>query len=310
MSRQWVGPVGASLVHEATRDAWQSPYHQSYLDAWIEDWLRKGWGGGAVSTPGDWKRHLWQGVRYADLYALEETGAALIESGARTFKDQPLEATDLPGTAGLVLCEHPIPMLDVHGRKYDVTAWMWTPGIDERKRPGVVWSLFTHNADQKGKLPPGMPPLSLLHISWLTFGVSPSKLEWEEREKQPDPAVLRSHRAMLLYMQAFWSFVQQRVLIVSHAQHPRHVRKRAEKANVALPALQVIRLRRADNGPVQPSDDPKHVDWRYRWIVSGHWRWWWFESEGRRRQIWVNPYVKGPDDKPLLKRKSVFAVER
>jgi hypothetical protein len=156
-----------------------------------------------------------------------------------------------------------------------------------------------------------MPPLSLLHISWLPFGESPAKLEVVDKDLQPPaPAVLASHKAMLMYMQAFWSFVQQRVLVVGEAQHPRAVRKRAEKANLTLPALQVIRLRRADNGPVQPSDNPKHVDWRFRWIVVGHWRWWWFESEGRRRQIWVNPYVKGPEDRPLLKRKSVFAVER
>ena len=47
-------------------------------------------------------------------------------------------------------------------------------------------------------------------------------------------------------------------------------------------------------------------DWSHRWLVSGHWRNQWYPSEGVRRPIWIDAFVKGPSDAPLLVRPTVY----
>jgi len=42
------------------------------------------------------------------------------------------------------------------------------------------------------------------------------------------------------------------------------------------------------------------VEWKHRWIVSGHMRAQWYPSEGAHHLIWIAPYLKGPEDAPLL----------
>jgi hypothetical protein len=59
----------------------------------------------------------------------------------------------------------------------------------------------------------------------------------------------------------------------------------------------VITLRRERS---KDDAEPKEVNWTRRWITSGHWRNQWYPSLGVHRQIWINEYVKGPDDKPLV----------
>lgn len=47
-------------------------------------------------------------------------------------------------------------------------------------------------------------------------------------------------------------------------------------------------------------------DWSHRWLVSGHWRNQWYPSEGVHRPIWIDAFVKGPSDAPLLVRPTVY----
>jgi hypothetical protein len=56
-------------------------------------------------------------------------------------------------------------------------------------------------------------------------------------------------------------------------------------------------------------DAKRHVEWQGQWIVNGFWRWQAF-GPGRteRKRIWVDGFVKGPADKPLIKRKRVYSV--
>lgn len=59
-----------------------------------------------------------------------------------------------------------------------------------------------------------------------------------------------------------------------------------------------MRLRRVTDR-LGGSTEPHLVDWSCQWIVRGHWRNQWYPSEGRHKQRYVPPYVKGPPDKPL-----------
>ena len=49
-----------------------------------------------------------------------------------------------------------------------------------------------------------------------------------------------------------------------------------------------------------------------RWLVIGHWRWQPVKdretNEMTRKRIWINPYIKGPADKPFVATKRVHAL--
>jgi hypothetical protein len=50
----------------------------------------------------------------------------------------------------------------------------------------------------------------------------------------------------------------------------------------------------------------KLVDWSHRWIVQGHWRNQWYARAGEHRPKWIDPYPKGPEDKPLVLKDKIY----
>lgn len=50
------------------------------------------------------------------------------------------------------------------------------------------------------------------------------------------------------------------------------------------------------------------VGWKHRWIVRGHNRAQWYPSEQAHHLIYIAPYMKGPEDAPLLEH--VYRVKR
>ncbi|TXH58329.1 MAG: hypothetical protein E6Q97_02475, partial [Desulfurellales bacterium] len=41
------------------------------------------------------------------------------------------------------------------------------------------------------------------------------------------------------------------------------------------------------------------TQWRYQWLVNGHWRAQWYPKSQEHRTIWIMPHMKGPEDKPV-----------
>lgn len=110
-------------------------------------------------------------------------------------------------------------------------------------------------------------------------------------------------------VQALWRLMQQTIATRDATDASRPVRRRAQRAAFPEKRITVIRLRRPHTPPSQPAGD-RTVDWTHRWFVSGHWRWQPYK-DGIRRQIWISPYIKGPDDKPLeVRRVRVFELVR
>ena len=70
----------------------------------------------------------------------------------------------------------------------------------------------------------------------------------------------------------------------------------------------VFTLRRAKSP--QYEGDEREVQWSHRWVVQGHWRNQWYGSEKVHRQIWIAPFIKGPDDKPIVFKRRAFELVR
>jgi hypothetical protein len=100
------------------------------------------------------------------------------------------------------------------------------------------------------------------------------------------------------------------------SRQERRARERdlAQRLNRAVPDVQVIALRQYAD-PVAPAHPdapaPTDVDWSCRWLVRGHWHHY-RTGPGRQylTQRYVQPFVKGPADKPLRDRPKVASVSR
>jgi hypothetical protein len=110
-------------------------------------------------------------------------------------------------------------------------------------------------------------------------------------------------------VQVLWRLAQQEIAAPRAERAGRHARKRLarrddfrEISDVTVLKLRRTRHRHEDDEVI----DGEGVVWTHRWAVSGHWRAQWYPTLKTHRQLWIAPYIKGPDDKPFVpKRRAV-----
>lgn len=119
-------------------------------------------------------------------------------------------------------------------------------------------------------------------------------------------------RHLSRFVCAALSWLNQRILVSSLGHVERHRRKQLTREhNVPLPSdVKVIQLRRTESSSSRSAGEGESpADWSCRWIVNGHWRNQPYKDE--RRLIYIMPYVKGPEDKPLkVPSHTVYQVSR
>lgn len=91
------------------------------------------------------------------------------------------------------------------------------------------------------------------------------------------------------------------------ATFPRPFRRKYERKREAVPAVNIVTLRRTAR---EENEDGEGREYACQWLVSGHWR----RPNARmkeQRPVYVRPHVKGPADKPLkAPRDTVYVVSR
>jgi len=79
-------------------------------------------------------------------------------------------------------------------------------------------------------------------------------------------------------------------------------RRRMERE---LPGLRMLSL--ATGASQTLAQAQRTVAWSHRWMVRGHWRLQPYGAERKLRRLkWIDPYVKGPEDKPLDTRSTIW----
>jgi hypothetical protein len=98
-------------------------------------------------------------------------------------------------------------------------------------------------------------------------------------------------------VQACLRLMQQRIAHRANERPGRPARREALRHGFIDHDVIVIRLRK-ERGEHQESGGA--ANYSHRFIVDGHWRNQWYPSGQVHRQIWISPYVKGPDELPLV----------
>lgn len=99
--------------------------------------------------------------------------------------------------------------------------------------------------------------------------------------------------------------LRQRVVETETVMPDRAARRRAQRDGKEPPPVRVISIRGA---AVSGGTGDGQREWKHRWIVRGHWRRQWYRSIQAHRPVWIHPFVKGPDDAPLLGGEKVYSV--
>lgn len=109
-------------------------------------------------------------------------------------------------------------------------------------------------------------------------------------------------------------FLKQRVVQRAKQYAPRVEQRKAKKKGVILPPVSVIHLRRAEYAAPGSSGgglgDSKEDRYSRRWVVRTHPRRQFYPKAGEHRVIWVPEHVKGPEDKPLIVRPTIYRADR
>jgi hypothetical protein len=74
--------------------------------------------------------------------------------------------------------------------------------------------------------------------------------------------------------------------------------------------IRVIRYRRYTYHTLQQGQEHRQVDWKFRWVVRGHWRNQWFTKDQEHRPVYIHQFVKGPPDRPMKDPSRLFAAVR
>lgn len=109
------------------------------------------------------------------------------------------------------------------------------------------------------------------------------------------------------FLYAFWRLCEQRITDLQPAPAGHAAGLAAQRAGVS-PEVRVVRLRQAERtgDPAEPSGR----QWHHKWVVRMHKVRQWYPSEQRHKVIYRGPYIKGPDDKPLLGGETVRGLVR
>lgn len=121
------------------------------------------------------------------------------------------------------------------------------------------------------------------------------RLEEEDAKYIPGRDADQLHEVRWVYT-AFYLMAQRLSMTVRH-DTDRATRRRNERERTPVdPYLKVITLRRMEEDRPKGTRD---VDWQWQWTVTGHWRNQYMPSSGEHKHVWIESYIKGPEDKPL-----------
>lgn len=135
---------------------------------------------------------------------------------------------------------------------------------------------------------------------------------WHDRPSIGEDKFLEVTEGIARFLLAGLAWIQQAILVTPDQHIERHERKRLEKELKKRPTLRLVQLRKTQHAYDEDAPEAERRQYSCRFTVDGHWR---NQRVGAGRAetklTWITPYIKGPDDKPLVvSPKKVYVVSR
>jgi hypothetical protein len=254
-------------------------------------------------------------LKRADAFAWSPEISAAVLLASRTIPiDSVLSQASLPGNGtcwfwfGDSLRINPYP-----GGDKTICAILFAPFIASGDDPAGLEVTILVETDDERRIPypvtswiwPWNKPIAEIDPGYMLV---PGTI-YAEKVKASRSAVYEASR----FIMASSVWLSQRVISVASGPIERHRKKQlAREYDVPIPSdVKVIQLRRSEHQPLTDSSvSDATVEWSCRWLVGGHWRNQPY-ANGEHKLIYIMPYVKGPEDKPLkVPTHTVYSVSR
>lgn len=320
-----MGRIVSVLDADAALDGCRDLYAQLVNPAWMRlltSWITENSGtdNAAVANMVD---QSVAGIHVAcgtgSVYGVAPDIGTMLVDAAHTIPSYTITAADAPSPEGFVHFTGGLPFPDINGKTVIMRAITWVTqmvdmGDGDGPQLGFVGAVFTDPLDPRDDLShqyrtgtladgirntPGMR--AAVHWSPISLIVWPHGREF-------DMGVARERHLSLAILASLWRFVREPYVATDEERPSRAASKRAQRSNVEPSSLRVVRLRRKAAPAPEGHDGTAHYS--HRFVVSGHWRNQWYPSMKDHRPRYIAPYVKGPEDRPLVVRDTVFTVDR
>lgn len=237
----------------------------------------------------------------------------VVEATAPGIPEWALSSDDLVTPYGFCLFGRPLHLprakeKDFWQRKnYRImTGFCWSSD-----REGGIWLYTLYASQGTATLASGDSLVRLQVVPGLAFGwtfgtpiTAPLDYAWPSEYGTPGRV-----RQELAYVSTCLLLLTQRIS-VSEEHRVTPLRSGYARPLTIEPVVRAVTLRRLRTEHPGLSMQ-QQVEWTQRWVVSAHWRQQWYPTLQDHRPVLIQPYVKGPEDKPLKPpRAKVFAVVR
>lgn len=239
---------------------------------------------------------------------------------AKTMPPDMLQEADLPMRNGFIVLGKPWEYLNFEAGTYTgkipirAICWEksdWVGQPDGTMKPGVYVYLY---ADRQwiesinGELGDGWKQ-PLIHCDMWAWTLD----TWWEERTSPDQEADLHHASphvgeMRRNLLALWRFMEDEIVLTRRNRMPRSSLRRWGRSGLDVPedgSIVTIHLRRIRSH--QDDADAQPIDWTHRWWVNGHKR---YNPKTGKKDIWVRPYLKGPEGLPIVVKKKVVVVDR
>lgn len=269
------------------------------------------------------------GLKMGEVFIARPNMCQLIEGIWPSMPEQALIKSDLPSESGVLFFDEPIRLDDVYSYP-PISGVVWCsatlrhitasdvflqrggsmdgPNTLNLEMGAGLWIIFfvdtkssdmaKHVAACRGR---GLteakvwlnscPRILLYDVRMYPFGKAPLAYVHSAfgRVEERSPMAAR--------MQTFFALCKQELPAIERHDPTLKEQKLMRRMDLRNRAISVITLRRhkGDQG-----NNDTEVEWSHRWIVRAHWRNQYYPSEGIHRAIPILPYIKGPEDKPLV----------
>lgn len=288
-----------------------------------------------------WRHWLTMGYTFY----VAPTMQTLVTAAAESMPQEHLVPSDLPSEQGFLWIPGGIGSIDVNGNLLKHSAVLWSAYGGQVE---VVWLVDKDDPEDSGNIKlrerfgdlVGLQQLTVNHVSHITFGQplpikqGPTVLRPEGVEirfipgETPDSLRIATRGEgaeewsapsnfeprtdpSLRWLLTCWRLMQQTVTSVVDEPAPRALRRQLQRQQLNDNAVSVIQLRQRAVSEYRGEGDLR--EWSHQWLVRGHWRNQPCKDPGGEwttRLVWIHPYVKGPEDKPLLVREHVYSLVR
>ena len=144
----------------------------------------------------------------------------------------------------------------------------------------------------------------------IMYGVDGGNLPTSWKQLLPYISVRFVHVGEAIPEQNYYSplyFLEQEVAVVTPVLSTPEEEQKLKKYKSHNDAIQEVMLRRLKR---KETRDELGIEYKYQWTVAGHIRSQWYPSTQEHKMIYIEPYLKGPEDAPMMPFKGSLYVAR